>query len=71
MPRAIDGVGTMTEVAVANATSAIPTEVLGVSIEIPAISEFSAPAEIVTRVVHIPGLGGLKVHDGVELPALQ
>ena len=77
MPVAIDAgdvlgdVGDVTEVAVGNTTSAVATKVLGVSKEIPAIGEFSGPAEIVTRVVHIPGLGRLKVHDGVELPAVQ
>src|SRR5262249_12573285 len=64
-------VSDVAEVAVRNPTPAAGLEVVGVSIEIPAVGKFSGPAEIVTRVVNIPGLGSLKVHDGVELPALQ
>ena len=73
MPIAIDDAlrDVVTEVAVGKTTSAGTTEVLGVSIEIPAINAFSGPAEIVTPVGHKPGLGTLKVHDGVELPAVQ
>src|SRR5262249_715710 len=77
LPRATDAgetlrdVSDFTEVAVRNPTPAAGLEVAGVSIEIPAVGKFSGPAEIVTRVVNIPGLGSLKIHDGVELPPLQ
>src|SRR5215831_14988127 len=77
LPRATDAaetlrdVGDVAEVAVRNPTPAAGLEVAGVSIEIPAINEFSCPAEIITHVGYIPGLGSLKVHDGVEFPTLQ
>src|SRR2546422_10474124 len=46
-------------------------EVVGVAVEVPAIGEVPAPAEIVPQVVAEPRLGALKADDRVELPALQ
>src|SRR5215468_10153628 len=69
--KTLRNVGDITEVAVRNPTATTGLEVAGVSKEIPAVGKFSGAAEIVTRVVNIPGLGSLKVQDGVELPTLQ
>src|SRR5207248_7936166 len=46
-------------------------KVRGIAIEIPAVGQFTRPAEIKRLVIDVPGLAALQGDDGIDLPAFQ